>query len=216
MVVTAQREEPQRPKRRRRQKYSAAPLAPDDDASASASYGPAMRSLTPMQRRFVLELRHGPAGYGSEIRALKAAGYGKPHSTEATLYAMTNHVLYNPKVQDALRELGGKIIRAEAFVSLKNVATIARDLSHRDCLRANLALMDRGGFAPETVHNIIVEHKTDYMTQALEELATFRRLGVERVRLEEIFGRDGLYHLERQLDAQPKLIEGYVETSPGG
>jgi hypothetical protein len=215
VAAAARRKETPRPKRRRRQKYSTAPLAPDNDASES--YGPAMRSLSPMQRKFVLELRHGPAGYGSEIRALKAAGYGKPHSTEATLYAMTNHVLYNPKVQDALRELGGKIIRAEAFVSLKNVATIARDLSHRDCLRANLALMDRGGFAPETIHNIVVEHRTDYTKQALEELATFRRLGVERARLEEIFGRDGLYHLERQLDAsQPKLIEGeYAEIAPG-
>ena len=215
MMTPAPRGEPSRPKRRRRQKYSTAPLAPDNDASAS--YGPAMRALSPMQRRFVLELRHGPAGYGSEIRALKAAGYGKG-SNENTLYVMANHVLHNPKVQDALRELGGKIIRAEAFVSIRNVSKIANDLTHRDCLRANLALMDRGGFAPETFHNIIVEHKTDYTKQALEELATFRRLGVERARLEEIFGRDGLYHLEQQLDAgRPKLIEGEcVETAPGG
>jgi hypothetical protein len=214
MALTAHRGEAARPKRPRRQKYSTAPLAPDTDASAS--YGPAMRALTPMQRRFVLELRHGPAGYGSEIRALKAAGYGKPNSTENTLYVMANHVLHNPRVQNALRELGGKIIRAEAFVSIRNVSKIANDLNHRDCLRANLALMDRGGFAPETFHNIIVEHKTDYTKQALEELATFRRLGVERARLEELFGRDGLYHLEQQLDAaQPKLIEGeYVEAPP--
>jgi hypothetical protein len=187
MVTPARREETPRPKRRRRQKYSTAPLAPDTEASAS--YGPAMRALTPMQRRFVLELRHGPAGYGSEIRALKAAGYGKPNSTENTLYVMANHVLHNPRVQDALRELGGKIIRAEAFVSIRNVATIANDLTHRDCLRANLALMDRGGFAPETFHNVIVEHKTDYTQRALEELATFRGLGVDRARLEKIFGR---------------------------
>jgi hypothetical protein len=211
MAMTAPREEAPRPKRRRRQKYSTAPLAPDTDASAS--YGPAMRALTPMQRRFVLELRHGPAGYGSEIRALKAAGYGKPNSKENTLYVMANHVLHSPKVQDALRELGGKIIRAEAFVSIANVATIARNLSHRDCLRANLALMDRGGFAPETFHNVIVEHRVDYTKQALEELATFKQLGVERARLEEIFGRDGLYHLEQQLDAAPKMIEGELAAA---
>src|SRR6516162_9166639 len=118
MALTARHKEPTRPKRRRRQKFSTAPMAPDEDANAS--YGPAMRALSPMQRRFVLELRHGPAGYGSEIRALKAAGYGKPHSTENTLYVMANHVLHNPRVQDALRELGGKIIRAEAFVSIRN------------------------------------------------------------------------------------------------
>jgi hypothetical protein len=217
MALTAQREEASRPKYRRRQKYSTAPLAPDTDASAS--YGPAMRALTPMQRRFVLELRHGPSGYGSEIRALKAAGYGKPNSTENTLYVMANHVLHNPKVQAALGELGGKIIRAEAFVSIGNVSKIAKDLTHKDCLKANLALMDRGGFAPETFHHVTVEHKMDYTKQALEELATFRRLGVERARLEEIFGRDGLYHLEQQLDAQPKMIEvngEVIEASAAG
>jgi hypothetical protein len=95
MVTPARRKATLQPRRRRRQKYSTAPLAPDNDASAS--YGPAMRALSPMQRRFVLELQHGPAGYGSEIRALKAAGYGKPNSTENTLYVMANHVLHNPE-----------------------------------------------------------------------------------------------------------------------
>ena len=216
MVATARREETSTlPKRRRRQKYCAEPLAvvPDNDESL----GPCMRALTPKQRRFVMELRYGPAGYGSEVRAARAAGYGTSTSSDVAMRVLAHQALHSPRIQDALREVGHRIIRAEAFQSIRNVTAIANDLNHRDCLKANLALMDRGGFSVETVHNIIVQHKTDYTKQALEELATFRRLGVERARLEEIFGRDGLYHLEQQLDtAQPKMIEGeYVEAPPG-
>jgi hypothetical protein len=211
MVTTARREETPRPKRRRSRKYSAEPLAPVPDHDESL--GPAMRALTPKQRRFVLELRHGPAGYGSEVRAARAAGYGTPTSSDLSMRVLAHQALHGERVQAALREVGGKIIRAEAFQCIRNTTAIARDLTHRDCLKANLALMDRGGFSVETHHTITVEHRTDYTKQALEELATFRRLGVERARLEEIFGRDGLYHLERQLDAQPKLVEGdCVET----
>jgi hypothetical protein len=207
MMTPARREETPRPKRQRRQKYSAEPLAavPDNDESL----GPPMRALTVKQRRFVMELRYGPAGYGSEVRAARAAGYGTPTSSDLSLRVLAHQALHSPRIQDALREVGHRIIRAEAFQSIRNVAAIANDLSHRDCLKANLALMDR-------VHNIIVQHKTDYTKQALEELATFRRLGVERARLEEIFGRDGLYHLEQQLDAaQPKLIEGELVEAAG-
>jgi hypothetical protein len=214
MALTAPREDPQRPKRRRSRKYSAEPLAPVSDNDESL--GPCMRLLTPKQRRFVWELRYGPVGYGSEVRAARAAGYGTPTSSDGSMEVLAHQALHSPRMQDALREVGHRIIRAEAFQSIRNVTAIANDLKHRDCLKANLALMDRGGFSVETVHNIIVQHKTDYTKQALEELATFRRLGVERARLEEIFGRDGLYHLEQQLDAAPKLIEGeYVEAQPG-
>jgi hypothetical protein len=119
--------------------------------------------------------------------------------------------LHNSKVQEALREIGGKIIRAEAFQSIKNTVAIASDLQHKDCLRANLALMDRGGFAVETHHSITVEHKIDYTKQALEEIARFRALGVARERLEAIYGSDGLFHLEQQLDS--KVIDGEVTAA---
>jgi hypothetical protein len=132
-------QEPIRPKRRRRQKYSPTPLAPA--VEDMESYGPCMLALTTLQRRFVLELQLGPVGYGSEIRAVKAAGYS---GTETTLKVTAHDLLHNPKIQDALREVGGKMIRAASFQSIRNVETIANDLQHKDCLRANLALVDRG------------------------------------------------------------------------
>ena len=179
-------------RRRRPQKYSAAPIAV---VPAEDSLGPCMLALTQKQRQFVVELCHGPVGYGSEIRACKAAGY---QGTENSLKVTAHQVLHNEKVQAALREVGGKIIRAEAFQSIRTTAEIARDIAHKDRLKANLALMDRGGFTVETIHHVTVEH-IDRNKQAIEELEAFLRLGVARDRLVELYGADGLFHLEQQL-----------------
>jgi hypothetical protein len=189
---------PEPQKRNRGRKYSAAPLVTDDMVTADESLGPCMRLLTPKQRRFVLELRHGPAGYGSEIRAARAAGYGSPTSSDLSMRQLAHQALHNPKVQDALRELGGKIIRAEAFQSIKTTSAIARDLTHKDCFKANLALMDRGGFAVETHHHVTVEH-VDHDAEAVGELRTLKSLGVAPEKLLELFGRNGLTRFERLL-----------------
>src|SRR5262249_47745426 len=123
-----------KPKRRHRsRKYSAAPLAvvPDE-----ADLGPCMLALTPKQRAFVMELRAGPVGYGSEIRACRAAGYGTRSSSDLSMRVLASQVLHNPRVQDALREVGATLIRAAAFQSIKNTVAIASDKDHKDCLKA--------------------------------------------------------------------------------
>jgi len=165
-----------KPKRHRRPKYSAAPLVtlPDEE-----DMGPALRACTPKQRCFVLELKVGPAGYGSEIRAIKAAGYGSPTSSDLSMRVMASQVLHNEKVQSALKEVGSRTIRAEAFQSIKNTVAIANDLTHRDCLKANLALMDRGGFAVETVHHVAVEHSTRVVVATEEVLERIRALAAK-------------------------------------
>jgi len=176
---------PARPKRHRRPKYSAVPtvvVPPEEDL------GPCMLACTPKQRRFVLELRNGPAGYGSEIKAARAAGYGSPTSSDMSVRVMAHQVLHNPKVQDALREVGHRIIRAASFQSLKNTVEIANDLKHRDCLRANLALMDRG-FPVETTHHIKVERS--------EPVLIVTEAVIERIRL--LASRAGL-DAEKQIE----------------
>src|SRR5262245_11038244 len=154
-------------KRRRSQKFSGTPLVGEIN---EAELGPAMRALTPKQRRFVLELQRGPAGYGSAVRAVRAAGYGTPTSSNTALRVEAHRVLHNPKIQEALREVGGKIIRAEAFQSIQTTAAIARNPRHKDQLKANLALMDRGGFAVETVHRVEVEHDHKHSIRATPEV----------------------------------------------
>jgi phage terminase small subunit len=156
-----------KPVRRQRPKYSAAPLVGEIDES---SLGPCMKALTEKQRRFVLELQIGPSGYGSAVRAVRAAGYGTPTSTGNAMKVAAHRTLHNPKVQAALREVGGKQIRVEAFQSIQAIAAIARNPKHRDALKAALALMDRGGFGVETVHRVEVEHDHKHSIRATPEV----------------------------------------------
>jgi hypothetical protein len=192
-----------KPKRYRRIKYSAKPVASVPD---EASLGPAMKALSPRLRQFVLELSAGPVGdYGSSVRAARAAGLGTPTSSDVSMRNLAYQALHDPRVQEALHEVGVKIIRAASFMALRNLEAIAGDKNHKDAFKACLALVDRG-FPLQTEHKVTVEH-IDYTKQAIEELRTLRRLGVARERLVELYGADGLFHLERQLDGQMKVIE---------
>jgi hypothetical protein len=184
-------QQPAKRRRHRSPKYSSTPLAEVPD---TADLGPRMLACTPRQRQFVLELRHGPAGYGSEVRAARAAGYGTPTSSDLSMRVLAHQALHNAKVQDALREIGGKVIRAEAFQSIKNTIAIANDLAHRDCLKANLALMDRGGFAIETTHHVVVENTVKFDPKDLFE------------RLQKISLRFGLD--PRKVLAKSPVIDG--------
>src|SRR5262245_56236717 len=128
------------PKRQRRRQYSAAPLARTPNPT---TYGPHMLALTEKQRRFVLELHAGPGGYGSGVRAARAAGFGTPSSSGLVLRAEASRTLSDPKVQAALRELGPKFISAEGFQSIANIAAIANDpkVKPETRLKANVALL---------------------------------------------------------------------------
>jgi len=161
---------PQKPKRHRSQKYPATPLV---GIIPESELGPAMLGLDERARRFVLELRHGPAGYGSEARAVRAAGYT---GNAATLKKRATRLIHDARVQQALREVGYRFIRAAAFQSIRNVEKIANDFEHRDCLKANLALLDRGGFALETVHNVNVTHETKVVVATEKVLERIRIL----------------------------------------
>jgi len=185
-----------RPKRyNRRRKYSSEPIAvvpPEEDL------GPCMLACTPKQRRFVLELRNGPCGYGSEIRAARAAGYGTATSSDVSMRNLATQALHHVKVQAALREVGHRIIRAASFQSIRNTIEIANDRKHRDCLRANLALMDRG-FPLETHHTVTVE-RTDVTLIVTEQV-------VERIKmLARAAGLDPAWQA-KQIEATANPVE---------
>jgi phage terminase small subunit len=189
-------------KKNRPQKYAAAPLV---GAIIESELGPAMLACTEKQRRFVLELQHGPAGYGSEIRAAKAAGYKA--GSDGAFSVIAHNTLHHPRVQEALREVGYRMIRAASFKAIRNVEDIANDPKHPDRLKANLALMDRGGFAVETHHTVTVKHQT-LDDEAIEALKTMRTIGATQEQLVAFFGESGLARYETMLAEKAKLIEG--------
>jgi hypothetical protein len=181
---------PKKPKRFRSRKYPSTPLV---GTISQDDLGPAMRALNARQQRFVYELALGPSGYGSEIRAIRAAGHS---GTAGAAKVLAHQTLHNPRVQEALREVGYKMVRAASFASIKNVQAIANDLEHHDCLKANLALLDRGGFAIETIHSVKVEHK--------HNVAIDTEKALERIR--ELAAMAGVKALPPMIDATAKEV----------
>src|SRR5262245_50543352 len=192
---------PVKPKRRRRQKYSIQPLAPA--VEDMESYGPCMLALNALQRRFVLEVQLGPIGYGSEIRAVKAAGLT---GSDAGLRVRASEFMHNEKIQRALREVGARMIRAAAFQSIRNTERIANDPLHKDCLRANLALMDRG-FPTEVNINHNVNRTPDMIVVATDAvLAKIHALAAQ-------VGLDPIHQVEaaKQIEAVATEVTGNEE-----
>jgi hypothetical protein len=141
--------------------------------------------------------------------AAKLAGFGNElgTTTASNLKRIAYSVFHDERMLKALRELGEKHLVNGIPDAIGAIEEILADVKHKDRLRAAQTLIDRA--YPLTAHqHLTIEHKINYQEQALEELAAFRRLGVARAKLEEIYGADGLYHLEQQLDAKPKVIEG--------
>jgi phage terminase small subunit len=166
----------------RQLKYSGAPTVVVPPAE---ELGPHMRALNERQRKFVLELAHGPSGYGAEIRACRAAGY---RGSQTYLEVQTGRLKHDDKVQAALRELGIKMVRVEAFKAVRQVAAIAMNPNHRDQLKACIELMNRGGFSFAQEHNIRVEHEHRYSELSADEImariaALASQTGIEPAKL---------------------------------
>jgi hypothetical protein len=178
--------------------------------------GPKMRALPNDRWRAAAVARFmvkpGTVPGGGNTGALRAAGFGNadgtttPRSMKATAY----HVFHDPRMLEALHELGEQYLKIGVPDAIAAVIQILDDPKHKDRLKAAQIFIDRA-HPVSTLHHVTVEHKIDYTKQALEELAAFRRLGVAREKLEQVYGRDGLYHLEQQLDGSPKVIEGTAE-----
>jgi len=152
-------------KRVRRTKYSGQPTVV---LLAADELGPAMLALNEQQRRFVLELATGPIGYGHLARAAKAAGYSDRGKN--VLDNTAGRLLRSDKIQAALREIGIKIVRAEAFQAIRHVAAIAMNPQHRDQLKACVELMNRGGFSFEQQHSVSVTHEHRYSSLCADEI----------------------------------------------
>lgn len=158
-----------------------------------ADYGPAWRSLSPMQKRFVLAMASDPLG--NRTQWAKAAGYS---DIAGGARVRAFEVAHNPRVMAAVQEVArGTAGTIGPMLGLAVAMTIARDSGHPKQLQAAVALMDRGGLPAQTQHTVQVHH-TDNTGDALVD-----RIGKAAaalgLKVEDLL----------RIDA-PKLIEGAV------
>jgi hypothetical protein len=126
--------------------------------------GPAMKALTPLQRRFVLAIKE--VGSGRWLRAAKIAGYqGDDHVLSVT----GSNLGHNPKITAALVEIGGYTMQSianEATAAVLSVLEAPMQNKGALKLKAALAVLDRIGLGIKTEHTVNI-NKTETSTEKM-------------------------------------------------
>jgi hypothetical protein len=120
-----------------------------------AELGPHMAKLNPQQQQFCLEVLFGPRGKGAWVRAARAAGYVNGDAARVTAFRLMN----DPKIGDALAEIGNRYLKPTALQAVRNIIDIANDeqINAEIRLRANTYLAGLAGYVPQTHHTVTVE-----------------------------------------------------------
>ena len=135
--------------------------------------GPAMSRLNERQQKFVMAMLQGN---GSMKRAAMLAGYPdnpeNPNQIEVTAHRLS----HDPKVQEAIREVGLKSMTAASLVAVKTLIEISMDptAERKDRIKASDSILDRTGLPKTTEHKTIVTHRdetSDEMVKQLTQLA---------------------------------------------
>lgn len=119
-----------------------------------ADLGPAMKALTPLQRRFVRAVQM--VGYGRHLRAAKLAGYS---GNDASLAVAGHNLSRNPKITAALVEEGGYSLQMGVDLAVANIIDVAQNPEQKKSsvkLKASLAILDRVGLPMKTEHTVNV------------------------------------------------------------
>lgn len=143
--------------------------------------GPAMLALSPMQRKFVLAMVEFG---GSNKRCAIAAGYSDPgtNAIDVQAYALA----HNPKVQEAIREvgqktLGGGVIAAAKFL-LDTIENPQAEM--KDRLKATEMILNRTGLHATSEHKVAVTHKDETSEEMIKQIELMsKRLGIDAQKL---------------------------------
>ena len=153
----------------------AIPDLPEDDPS----FGPAMRKLTPRQRKFVLAV--GIVGRGNFKRCALLAGYKDHTNNTAQIGWRLSH---DPLVQAAMLEEAGKRLSSYSVSvadSLLDIAQNAKKESLR--LKATLAIADRIGMHAHSEHTVNVTHELGSNATLLARIRESLRKNPENLKL---------------------------------
>lgn len=130
--------------------------------------GPAMRALNPRERALVDYLLE--TGTSNWTEAVTAAGY---IGTYDGLRVQAAEKRKDPKIHAALTEVGKQRLALGIPIGLKAVMDAARDPSHKDSVRAGLALLAMNGISPITKSEnaTVVTHTLDPLAAIEAKLA---------------------------------------------
>jgi hypothetical protein len=171
--------------------------------------GPAMKALPNDKWRAAAVARFEVR---TNTEAAQLAGYcaDNPNSLRRVAYGL----FHDDRMLRALHELGAQHLANATPDAIAAFREIIGNPDHKDRLAAARFLVEHA-HPRESLSRLVVEHKVDFTKQALEELTAWRKLGLPREKLEAIYGKDGLWHLEQQLDATaPKLIDVTPASAP--
>lgn len=150
-------------------------ILPDDP-----SYGPAMRGLTDKQRIFVQVLLD--TGGTNETAAARAA---YPDQSENSVAVTAHRMAHSPKIIAAIREEAENRLASHTLLASSQIAMIARDVTHKDCLKACTELLNRGGlpFIAKSEHKVLVtdERTEQEMLERIRHLALAQGLDPKKL-----------------------------------
>lgn len=135
-------------------------------------FGPRMLALSEKRRAFVCALFDEEApqhGEGLLIYAARAAGYGTPSSSRASLGVIASRIAHDKIVQLAIAEYSRSAIRAISPEAVRAVRAAIRDPKAKDHLRAVVAVLDRVD-PPEQRHVLAVEEDVAPTLEATERV----------------------------------------------
>jgi phage terminase small subunit len=127
-------------------------------AAPAAEYrlGSRMRALNERQRRFVEALFGG--GHANHTQAALIAGYTGDNET---VRVTAHRLAHDDKIRAAILEEAQRRMDSSGALVASVLIEIASDPTHKDRLKAALALADRIGLHARTEHKITVEHQDD-------------------------------------------------------
>lgn len=134
-------------------------------------FGPAMKALLPMQQAFVLA--YCTSSEGNATKAAKEAGYSNnTNAISVQAYRLT----HRPDVLAAIREMTVARVSAGLPVYVEALEKVAKNVQHKDQVKAIGMLLNRGGMPDvrEINHNVVVTvtraEKEAEIRQMAEEL----------------------------------------------
>jgi hypothetical protein len=132
-------------------------------------YGPAMLALPERRRRFVEAMFEVRPGRGAPVRAARRVGYGTPTSTMNAMAVIAHRLAHDPRIQEAMFEIGRARLHALAPQALFAVARLIENPGHRDHARALGIVLDRTHMI-ETRHEVLVKRDPEPIVAATEKV----------------------------------------------